>query len=687
MRLRRVVIHTLIASVVWIAPAASQTVKRAFTLDDLAKLKTVNDPQRSPDGAWVAYTVGSSDVEKDKRDGDLWMTSWDGTRHVRLTSSKDSSESVPRWSPDGKYLAFLASRGDEDEKKKGSQVWLLNRAGGEAEKLTDVKGGVSDYAWSPDSARLVLVVNDPNPDDDPEKKDGWKRKTKPPIVIDRYHFKQDRDGYLRRLYSHLALFDVQARTLEPLTSGAFDDIQPAWSPDGSRIVFVSKRGADPDRTIDTNIWVIDAKKDSTARQLTTFAGEDGGRPAWSPDGKTIAYLQGEEARFFAYQQDRLAIIPAEGGAPTILTSGLDRSVRAPVWSRDGRSLLVVVEDDRTGYVARVPAGGGSIEKLTEGPRVVRSISAGEDGGIALLASTDAMPFEAHALERGTLRKLSAHNDALMSELQLGVTEDVTFKAKDGTVVNGILVKPATAASGTRLPLILWIHGGPNGQDDHAFDDERELFAANGYAVLQVNYRGSAGRGSGFQKAIYADWGNKEVVDLLAGVDWAVASGVADPARLGIGGWSYGGILTNYTIASDSRFKAAASGAGSSLQFTMYGIDQYIVQYENEIGSPWKKPDVWMKVSYPFFKADRIKTPTLFMCGERDFNVPIAGAEQMYQALKVLGIDTELVVYPGQFHTLAIPSYNRDRMERYVAWFDKYLKPAGAPTPTPTTAAK
>jgi dipeptidyl aminopeptidase/acylaminoacyl peptidase len=222
-------------------------------------------------------------------------------------------------------------------------------------------------------------------------------------------------------------------------------------------------------------------------------------------------------------------------------------------------------------------------------------------------------------------------------------------------------------------MLLIIHGGPNGQDQHSFSFDREFFAANGYVVLSVNYRGSSGRGAAYQKAIFADWGNKEVVDLLGAVDAAVAAGVADPDRLGLGGWSYGGILTDYTIATDRRFKAAVSGAGSALQLSMYGNDQYITQYENEIGLPWKTRDLWLKISYPFFQADKITTPTLFMGGEKDFNVPIIGGEQMYQALKSLGVDTQLVVYPGQFHGLTTPSYQRDRLERFLAWFDKYLK--------------
>jgi dipeptidyl aminopeptidase/acylaminoacyl peptidase len=656
--------------------AAGRAPARSLSLDDLAKLRNVSDPQVSSDGKWVAYVVGTIDAEKDTRDNDLWMVSWDGTQQIRLTSTSDSSERAPRWSPDGRYLAFLSSRGDEAEKKKGAQVWLLDRNGGEAQKLTDIKGGVSDFAWSPDSKRLCLVVDDFDPSSDPEKLEGWKRKTTPPIVIDRYHFKSDEGGYLTRLYAHLTLFDVATKKAEVLTKGAFDDQSPAWSPDGKSIAFVSNRTPDPDRNENTDIYVVEARAGAEARPITTFAGHDGGVPSWSPDGRWIAYFQSDETKYTAYYLDKLAIVPSAGGIAKVLTTAIDRAASGEIlWSPDGQSLRVVVEDDRTMYVARVSATTGAVEKLTTGERTATSISPrGTDGSLAMLVATPAAPAEVYVLENGALRQLSHQNDTWLSEVQLATTENFSCKAKDGTVVNGIVRKPAGFVTGKKYPTLLIIHGGPNGQDDDAFDFEREWFAANGYVVLVVNYRGSSGRGAAYQKAIYADWGNKEVIDLLAAVDWAIASGIADPDRLGIGGWSYGGILTDYTIASDPRFKAAVSGASSAFQMSLYGIDQYILQWDLELGQPWKAADLYTKVSYPFFHADRIKTPTLFMSGDKDFNVPTAGVEQMYQALKSLNtVETQLVIYPGQHHGLTMSSYVRYRLEKWVGWYDRFLK--------------
>jgi dipeptidyl aminopeptidase/acylaminoacyl peptidase len=647
-------------------------------VDDLFNLLDVRDPQRSPDGKWVAYTLTRAIRGTDKNDTDIWMVSWDGREHVQLTSTPET-ESRPRWSPDGKYLSFSSAR----QGAKDTQVWLLNRGGGEAVKLTDVKGGVADYAWSPDSRRLVLVVSDPDPRDPPaeeaEKTPG-QTPTPKPIVIDRYSFKSDTDGYLRGGRSHLYLFDVQSKQAEVLTPGSLDESGPAWSPDGKQIAFIRRHGeGDVDKMPNRDIFVIEAKAGAQARRLTTTTAEEGGRVSWSPDGRWIAYQLGDEVKYSAYDQDRLAVIPSGGGSPRTLTDSLDRPVNSAVWSADGRSLTFVVIDDRSQYVARVPAAGGKIEKLNDGRGVVQSISAGPDSAFAVLASTSTTAPEVYALENGRLRKLTSHNDPWMQGLLLGTTEDFTSVSRDGTEIHGLIVKPPTYVSARKYPTLLRIHGGPNGQDEHSFNFERELFAAAGYVVVAVNYRGSNGRGNAFQKAIFADWGNKEVVDLLGAMDHVQKIGLADPDRLGIGGWSYGGILTNYTIATDGRFKAAISGAGSSNQISMYGTDQYITQYDNELGPPWKNQDLWLQVSYPFFHADRIRTPTLFLCGERDFNVPLLGSEQMYQALRSLGVDSQLIIYPTQRHGISTPSYRKDRLERYVAWYDKYLKATSTST--------
>ena len=674
------------------APAHAQ--KRALAVDDIYNLKEVRDPQRSPDGKWVAYVVARAIKDTDKNDTDIWMASWDGTQEIQLTSSPDG-ESRPRWSPDNKYLSFVSSR----QGTKHAQLWLMNRAGGEALKVSDVKGGIADYEWAPDGKRLVFVVNEPDPRDPKEddKAEGDKKKTPPPIVIDRYQFKQDVEGYLRNARSHLYVFDVATRKAEAITSGTqFDETSPAWSPDGTKIAFVSKRGdGDLDRHDNTDIWVIEPKPGAQPKQITTTPVADEGPLAWSPDGKQIAFLASDELKYSAYTQHKLAVVPAAGGQPRYLAESLDRPIRQPVWEEGGTSIAFVVVDDRSQYPARVTltgsgagapkpsGGGGKVDRLVTAKSVIANLSAGRpDGAYAVLVATPTEPAEVAALENGKLRRLSHQNDDWLKDVILGTTEEFTSISKDGTEVHGLMVKPPTFNASQKYPTVLRIHGGPNGQDEHAFSFEREFFAANGYIVVAVNYRGSNGRGAVFQKAIFADWGGKEVVDLLGAMDHVQKLPYVDANRLGIGGWSYGGILTDYTIATDGRFKAATSGAGSALQLSMYGVDQYITQYEQEIGPPWKSPDVWIKISYPFFHADRIKTPTLFMVGEKDFNVPASGSEQMYQALKSLGVDTRLVIYPAQFHGITIPTYKIDRLQRYLDWYNKYLKP-----PATTTAAR
>jgi dipeptidyl aminopeptidase/acylaminoacyl peptidase len=655
---------------------SSLAAQHLLQTDDLNKLQTVGAPQVSPDGKWVLYTVGSTDKAADKRDPHIWMVNWDGSAKLQMTNSSDG-ESAPKWSPDGLYISFLSAR---PGKAKGTQIWLLDRRGGEAAQMTEFKENISDYQWSPDAKRLAVVLKEKDePEADTAKPDAAKPATPltpKPIVLDRYHFKQDIQGYLSgTARSRIFLFDIATKKAEPLTPETeFDETGAAWSPDGTKIAFVSNRQPEWDRSPNSDVWVASASPKSAAKRLTSFPGPDGGRLAWSPDSRLIAYTQGSEPKLGAYNQTKLAVVPADGGEPRLLTEKLDRNVTFPEFTEDGKAIVFLVADDRSEYPARISVSGGAIEKLLAPGRVVSSPSRA-GGHTAVLSASDQAAPEVFAMEGGSLRKLTGHNDAFFAELKLGAVEDIGFKSKDGTDIHGLIVKPPDFTAGTKYPTLLRIHGGPNGQDAHQFFFENQFLAAHGYVVVAVNYRGSSGRGQDFQKAIFADWGRLEVQDLLAGVDYVVKMGIADPARLGIGGWSYGGILTDYTIATDTRFKAAISGAGSANQITMYGIDQYTFQYDNEMGAPWVNPQRWIEISYPFFHADRIHTPTLFMGGDRDFNVPIQGGEQMYQALQSLKVPTQMVIYPGQFHGFTRPSFLRDRLDRYVAWYDKWLKPA------------
>ena len=661
------------------AGAADTPKRRSISLDDLSRIVRVGAPVVSPDGAWVAYTASQVDTKEDKNVSQLWMVSWDGKVHLQLTYGKDGS-SAPKFSPDGKYISFLSSRPGP---AKGTQIWLMDRRGGEPQQLTAITDQeIESYIWAPDSQKLLLTMH---PKFEPDEEEGKPPAPPKPIVIDRYHFKQDIEGYIRNdAWNAMYLYDIASKKSEKLTAGkSVNEENPAWSPDGAWIAFASNQDPDPDRSTNTDVFVVSPRAGSTPRKLTTWKGPDDGRLAWSPDSKSIAYTQGAEVRLDEYSQAKPAVVTLDGKV-SYPAATLDRSVREPIYTSEGH-LAYVIEDDRNEYPGEVELTGNGVRRLLDQPGEVTSWDRA-GGHTAMLYTNDSAIGEIYAFENGSLRKLSTHNDALMAELSLVPTEDIEFQSKDGAEVHALLTRPGDWKAGSPVPMILYIHGGPNGQDAHGFDFLRQFAAAHGYAELNVNYRGSSGRGQDYAKAIAADWGHLEVMDLLAGVDKAIAMGVTDPNRLAVTGWSYGGILTDYTIASDPRFKAAISGAGVAAPMSFYGTDQYILQYDNELGPPWKNPQLYLKLSYPFLEADkRIHTPTLFMGGTSDMNVPILGGEQMYQALKSLGVPTELVVYPGQFHGFTRPSFIRDRYERWLAWWDKYLKPSS--TPSAATATK
>jgi len=651
------------------SPALAGTANDRFGPDDLARIAEVTEPAASPDGRWLAYTVSTTNLAADKKQTDLWRVNWDGKDREPLTRTPEDNEWHPQWSPDGKRIAFLSDRGGEDAE---TQVWIMKSSGGKPRKLTDFPEGVEDFVWSPDGQRLAIIAWDP------ERPAGAKKpKNPPPIVTDRYQFKEDFTGYLTARRRHLYAFELASKKTVLLTPGDHDEQLPSWSPDGSQIAYVTKRGSDPDRHLNYDIYLVAPEAGAKERQLTSFPGSDldpywESRPSWNPDGKTIAYLRSGEDKWIYYAPWQLALVDVASGKESLPTP-IDMSFYKPRWAPDGGSVLSLVERNRVTHLSRINIADGTMTPLTQGPRFDYDFAVATDGRVAVLGGDDHHPYEISAVEPGSLRALSDHN-AWLKAKRLAPVEDISFKSADGTEIEGFLVKPLDYVPGQRYPTILRIHGGPVYQFSHEFMADWQVYAAQGYVVVAANPRGSSGRGFDFARAIYADWGNKDAADVLAAVDHAVKIGVADPNKLGIGGRSYGSILTNYVIARDPSFKAAVSGAGSSNMLGMYGHDQYTREYELELGTPWANRDAYDRASFPFLHADRISTPTLFYCAEKDFNVPCLGTEQMYQALRSRNVPTQLVIYPGENHPLTVPSYIRDRMQRLLGWYDRFLKP-------------
>ena len=643
--------------------------RHPVTIDDIMALHTVSDLACAPDGRQAAYVVGDADEKTDRRRTAIWLADLNGAPALQLTTSEDSV-SAPTFSPDGKSIAFLSKRG----KDKHAQVWSLDRRGGEAQRLTDVKGDIAAFRWAPDSRRLLLTISDVAPEppkDDPERS--------LPVVVDDVRFKQDGVGFISAdTHVHLALYDLAARTETRLTaSDSFDDLAAEWSPDGKSVAFMADHALDPAAPATQWLSLIEAREGAAPRLVAKLTGVVPGQTLiWSADGTRITHMIGRAPKLDQYAQPHLAETVLATGVTRVLPATAASYVSAPV-SLGGGQIGVILAEDRHEIPAAVDPSG-TLRRLTDGRlSLLDECEAAMPGAArAVIASGDGQPEEVYALDAKGLHPLTAHNRAVADRIAWPKVVDFSATAKDGSEVHGLLLRPVGAVPGTKLPTVMWIHGGPNAQDIHAVDRYsliRDLLAAQGYAVLAVNYRGSSGRGDAYAAAIAADWGNKDVADLHAAFDWAVAQGIADPARLGAGGWSYGGILTDYLIVRDNRLKAAFSGAGEGNIFALFGVDQYIQQYSQELGAPWQDTDLWLRLSDPLLHADRIKTPTLFMGGMADDNVPLIGGQQLYQALKLTGVPTRLVGYPDQNHGIVRPSFQRDRLERIVDWYKRYLK--------------
>jgi len=648
---------------------------RCLQVDDYFALKNVGSPRVSPDGAWVAYTLNTKDLKNDRSETRVWVVPTAGGEPIPMTA-KGSSAWRPRWSPDGKYLAFLSDRNAKD----GVQVFRLDMRGGEGVQLTDVKQGVEAYEWSPDGKRLVLLIRDPEPE----------TKVPGPWVIDRLHFKEDYAGYLNRLRSHLYVFDMETKVILQITSGDYDDYDPAWSPDGSLIAFTSNRTEEPDANYNTDIWLVKPNIPHDQQEpirVTTNPWTDDS-PTWHPDGERIAYLTTYTDRTDIpadYLQTKVAIIRIGEDKPVLLTTeALDRKAWDPIFSPDGSQIYFMLEDDGQVQLAAVSVADGELSRLITGHVRVEEIAVAPDGNVVIAISKPCLPGDLFVLDANPPagseqpRRLTDVNSELLNSVWLSDVEEVRFPTLDGTEIQAFIYKPRSFDPKRRYPTILWLHGGQESQYDYGFNFRVQLFAANGYVVVMPNVRGSGGRGLEFALALNKAYGTKDVEDVLVATDYVVKLGYADPDRLGIGGWSSAGTLTNFVIAKTDRFAGAISGASVGWYPSTYGHDQYYLWWHTELGPPWKNRDLWDRIS-PFMYVENITTPTLFIGAEKDWNQPVIHSEQMYQAMKHLGRETQLVVYPNAHHGIDRPIYQKDLLERFLDWFDKYVKrsPSGS----------
>ena len=643
------------------SPLAAQ---QAFTSDDMLRLEDLSDPVFTPDGTAIVYVV-EGPGDGDTTQSDLWRVSWQGGDAHAVEASIDRDEWNPQFSADGRVLAFLRSGTGEET----TQLWVSEN-GARARKVSDITGGVDDYTLSPEGTSAVIVT-------EIGERVGQDYEIAPPLVIDRLKVKEDGRGWLDDRRSQLVRLDFASGETMQITQGDYDNWMPSWSPDGKWIAFVSPRCEEPDAVRCTDVYVVspnggEPRRISTSEDSDADPNVESTGPQWSPDSRRLVWLLPGDAAKIWYTPAQLVVADVASGTNRQV-AWIDRWFYAPRWSADGKTILSLIEQDRDTWLARIDPASEEITYLTSGKRFAYGYAEAPDGRVAVLDGDSNTPTQLRTLEAAS-RVLSPQN-AWVSQRRLAATQDVAFMV-DGIEIHGQLLLPPDHREGQRHPLIARLHGGPVYQFSHEFMADWQIFAAQGYAVLAINPRGSSGRGAEFAQAQMARWGDPDVRDISGGIDHVIAMGVADPEAIGVGGWSYGGMLSDYMIASDPRIKAAVSGAGIANILGGYGVDQYVSEYTQELGAPWDNLERWMSVSYPFFKADEITAATLFLCGEVDWNVPCSGSQQLYTALRSLGVPTRLVVYPGQTHSLTVPSYQRDRMDRSVQWYDYYLRGKG-----------
>jgi dipeptidyl aminopeptidase/acylaminoacyl peptidase len=665
------------------AKAAASTTP---TIDQSLEWNSAFSPKISPDGKRVVYEVQKANWEENAFDRNLWIADVANGESHALTSAKKSSTNA-EWSPDGKWIAFLSDRPgqikDTPEGKK--QLYVISADGGEAQQITKTETDVNAFDWAPDSKRIAFSMPDPEPKTLKDRKEKYGEYS---VVHSDYQM------------AHLWTIDLPdnsanaATEAKRLTEGdAFSVGSFAWSPDGTRIAFSAQRDSDLISSFSEDIYVVKLA-DKSVKKIVDTPGPDS-NPKWSPDGKQIAFETAAGAKFFYYTNAKIAVVPAEGGAPQILTEAFDEDPGLVGWGPDG--IYFAAQQKTYAHLFRLNPATKAIEKLSAPDHLASfSFSFSQDyKQVAYRAALENQYAEIYTSKVGPWegKKLTAMGDQLKG-FTLARREVISWKSADGTTIEGVVYKPANFDPGKKYPLLVVIHGGPTGVDQPIVNADRyyptERFVAKGALVLRPNYRGSAGYGEKFRALNVRNLGVGDYADVISGVDALIAKGWVDKDRLGSMGWSQGGYISAFITASSDRFKAVSVGAGISDWMTYYAntdITPFTRQYLH--GTPWDDPEIYKKTS-PISYIAKAKTPTLIQHGENDRRVPIPNAYELRQALEDRGVPVKMVVYKGFGHGITKPKQQRAVMEENEKWFAQYIwgeKPEEPKAPEPKNEGK
>ena len=643
--------------------------------DDVYELVSVGDPRISPDGSRVAYAVVEVDREANDYRSSIWIAPLDGSREPLRFTSGEKRDSTPRWSPDGKWLAFTSNRGED---KAPSALYALPAGGGEARKLTDQKENVESIAWSPDSTRLAFIAR--VRDEAYEEEDERKRM---PRRFTRIFHKLDSIGWTGDRRKQLFVVGLDGGEATQLTSGDFEHDSPAWSPDGTQIVFDGLRDERWDTELINRLYVVDAAG-GEPKALTGDGGSYEG-PAFSPDGSRIAYRMIVEDGTYPHHT-HVGVMNADGSEPRVLTASLDRQCapypdyREPIW--DGDRLVFTIEDGGNVHLYAVAADGSAApELLVGGERAIAGYDM-RDGALVYTASTHTTMRELFMGTEGT--QLTTAGKAFTEGRELLEPERFTATSQDGYEVDAWVVRPPGFEQGKRYPTILTIHGGPFTQYGTGFFDEFQVMASGGYVVLYSNPRGGSGYSEEHGRAIRGPagdagpgWGTRDYEDVMAVVDTALEKfDFVDPDRLGVIGGSYGGYMTSWIIGHTNRFKAAISERAVNNLMSMFGSSDLFWVFERQFGgSFWENVDAFLERS-PSTYATNIETPVLVLHSEQDLRCNIEQGEQLFTLLRLLGKEAEMLRFPAESHELTragSPLHRVTRFEAVLDWFDRYLK--------------